>query len=407
MAKAKEKLYPAEFKKISDIVVPDQLFHPLKTNNPEMDAVLSELGGLIPSQVVMITGNPGSGKTTIAAVVGSKISKIIPNKPVVFLSYEMSDFQLKLQAKKISGFGDLLISTHEFHKDPIGMESLFKALDAIQPSLVIADSLQKMASKMPQGLIRGQITLVEMFTKWAKKTFTPVMLIGHNDKGGNYAGPAFLKHEVDSHLEIRVDKDTHERVFAMSKNRFGGNAEEYTFRITSDGVYIASEWWKVQEERTPEDLRHIVMDFKDTPSGNSINFIKFQEAASSLIDYLKKKYADRFPTSTYIKDPNRISLTWSGAYAYCAIQKGQINLGKGFFEKIKDSSWKNMGYRSEHSYIQQFASNKEEAAIWAVLHEWCHLFKGCEKHTTKMWQEISRIAAEERWLWSKFQNQAA
>ena len=190
MAKTK---VPNYFRKISDIVVPDNMFNAIKTDNPEMDSVLSELGGLIPSQVIMITGNPGSGKTTLSAVIGSRVVKTVPDRPVVFLSYEMSDFQLKLQAQKIPGFSDLLISTHEFHKDAAGLDDLMKALDSINPSMVIVDSLQKMASKMPQGPTRGQIVVVEKFTKWAKKSFTPVLLIGHNDKGGNYAGPSFLK----------------------------------------------------------------------------------------------------------------------------------------------------------------------------------------------------------------------
>ncbi len=54
------------FKKVSEIVVPDQFFHPLQTGSPELDSTFSELGGLIPSQVILVTGNPGSGKTTHA-----------------------------------------------------------------------------------------------------------------------------------------------------------------------------------------------------------------------------------------------------------------------------------------------------------------------------------------------------
>lgn len=397
MAKVK---VPNHFRKISDIVVPEKMFNAIKTENPEMDSVLSELGGLIPSQVIMITGNPGSGKTTLSAVIGSKVVKTVPDKPVVFLSYEMSDFQLKLQAQKIPGFSDLLISTHEFHATADGLDDLFKALDSIDPSMVIVDSLQKMASKMPQGPTRGQVVVVERFTKWAKKTFAPVLLIGHNDKGGNYAGPSFLKHEVDSHMTVWYDKETHERLFSMSKNRFGGNMESYMFRITGDGVFIGSEWWKIVESRTDEEVMDIVMDFKESKGGPKINWEKFQESATSLINYLNAKHADRFKDSTFIGDPSKVKLTWNGRRAFCAYKVGNINFGRQFFDRVDDTTWKNIGYRSEKPYIQKFVSNKEEAAIWAVLHEWVHLFKGYQRHVPAMWREISRIAQEESWLWS-------
>jgi hypothetical protein len=397
MAKTK---VPNHFRKISDIVVPDNMFNAIKTDNPEMDSVLSELGGLIPSQVIMITGNPGSGKTTLSAVIGSRVVKTVPEKPVVFLSYEMSDFQLKLQAQKIPGFSDLLISTHEFHKDAAGIDDLIKALDTINPSMVIVDSLQKMASKMPQGPTRGQIVVVEKFTKWAKKSFTPVLLIGHNDKGGNYAGPSFLKHEVDSHLTVWYDKESHERLFSMSKNRFGGNMESYSFRITGDGVYIASEWWKIVDSRTDEEVMDIVMDFKENCSGDKLNWEKFQESATSLINYLKKKEADRFANHSFIKDPSKINLTWTGKRAFCAYKTGHIAFGKQFFDRITSNNWKILGYKSEKPYMQRFVSNKEEAAIWAVLHEYTHLFKGYQNHNASMWKELVRIANEESWLWS-------
>ena len=397
MAKTK---VPNYFRKISDIVVPDNMFNAIKTDNPEMDSVLSELGGLIPSQVIMITGNPGSGKTTLSAVIGSRVVKTVPEKPVVFLSYEMSDFQLKLQAQKIPGFSDLLISTHEFHKDAAGIDDLIKALDTINPSMVIVDSLQKMASKMPQGPTRGQIVVVEKFTKWAKKSFTPVLLIGHNDKGGNYAGPSFLKHEVDSHLTVWYDKESHERLFSMSKNRFGGNMESYSFRITGDGVYIASEWWKIVESRTDDEVMDIVMDFKENSSGDKLNWEKFQESATSLINYLKKKEADRFTNQSFIKDPSKINLTWTGKRAFCAFKTGHIAFGKQFFDRITSNNWKILGYKSEKPYMQRFVSNKEEAAIWAVLHEYTHLFKGYQTHNATMWKELVRLANEESWLWS-------
>jgi hypothetical protein len=395
------------FLKVSDITVPDRLFQSLKTDSPELDNVLSEIGGLIPSQVILVTGNPGSGKTTLCAVIGSRVAER-DNRPVVFLSYEMSDFQLKLQAKKIPGFDSLLVSTHEFHKDENGLDLLFAALESINPSMVIVDSLQKMASKMKHGPTRGQIVLVERFTKWAKKTFTPILLIGHNDKGGNYSGPSFLKHEVDSHLTVWYDREIHERLFSMSKNRFGGNMESYSFRITPEGVFIGSEWWNLMQGQTEDEVCEMIADYKESGTETSHSWDKFKDAATALIMHLNKKHAERFPTATFVGSTENVTLTWEGKRACCYVKEGRINLGRKFFDKVMtDTDWKRIGYRSEKPFMQKFASTKEEAAMWVVIHEWVHLFKGYQHHTKKMWREISRIAAQESWLWSSINTQTA
>ena len=381
--------YPKEFTRISEIHVPEKLFEVIKTGVPELDKSFSEIGGLVPSQVIMVTGNPGSGKTTLCAVVGSKVSKVDP-RPAVFLSYEMSDFQLKLQASKIPGFSDLLVSTYEFYKDSDGLDSLFKALDMIQPSVVIADSLQKMASKMPQGPKRGQVVLVERFTKWAKQSFTPVLLIGHNDKGGNYAGPSFLKHEVDSHLVVTQDRETRERFFNMTKNRFGGNIEEYFFRISSDGVYIGDEWFNSNEVKE-EDVVELVKTFKES----GFNAQEFQKVGTSLINYLNHKYQERIQTETLIRDASKVKLEWHDSYSYCNPNSGRVVLSASIF-----GDWEHVPYQREKPFAEKYVSTREEMALWKVIHEWCHLFTGCQKHASPLWNRITEVAEEESWLWS-------
>jgi predicted ATP-dependent serine protease len=145
--------YPDVFKRVNDIEIPEILFHPTKTDTPELDSVYSEMGGVTPSCVTMVTGTPGAGKTTLMAVMGSRLKS---ERPVVFLSYEMSDFQLKMQARKIPGFDKMLLVTEPFHKDQEKFEAFLEMLKELNPSMVIADSLQKMAGVIGQDGKCGQ-----------------------------------------------------------------------------------------------------------------------------------------------------------------------------------------------------------------------------------------------------------
>lgn len=395
----KQVLHLDKFIKATDIQIPEQFFNPLKTGCAEVDSMLSELGGAVPSQVIMVTGNPGSGKTTLCSVIGTKLSSQNDRRPVVFLSYEMSDFQLKMQARKIPGFNDLLISTHEFHAEKNGLKNLFAALNAINPAALIVDSLQKMAAKMDEGPTRGQIVLVSEFTKWAKSTFTPTFLIGHNGKGGTYAGPSFLKHEVDTHLIVNYDKETGERIFYTDKNRFGGNAEQYGFRITADGVHIGSDLWTQAAAMASNESGSIVDEINSFKKSN-MNYKEFKKVSVNLVKYLSNKHANKFGKDTFIKSPKDIKFTFEGRRFYCEYGTGTLNFGEGFFNKFNGNNFGRLGYTSERPYIKKFVNSPEEAMIWGVLHEWVHLFKGYQKHTPSMWKQIAKIANEEKWLWA-------
>lgn len=252
-------------------------------------------------------------------------------------------------------------------------------------------------------IANAQEELVSFFTKFSKETFIPTLLIGHCGKDGSYAGPAFLKHEVDSHMEIYIDKESRERFFKFSKNRFGGTADPYVFRITSDGVFVGNEWWSkpsLVEDANSSTLRAAITAFKTAGSTTAkMPWDKFRDAAELLVHDLKRRDATRFATETKCKSPESIKISWEGSRAYCQFATGHLNFGRKFFEGFSLTAHKAIGYKSEKPYAQKYCKTREEAALWVVLHEWVHLFAGYEKHTKDMWIEIEKYAKEYNYLW--------
>lgn len=395
------KKYPNIFKRVNDIEIPEILFHTIQTDTPELDSCYSEMGGVVPSCVTMVTGTPGAGKTTLMSVMGSRLKS---ERPVVFLSYEMSDFQLKLQARKIPGFDKMLLVTEPFHKDLEKFEGFLEMLKELNPAMVIADSLQKMAGVMPGSFDKAQIFLAEKFTKFAKETYIPVQLIGHVNKDGTYKGPTTILHEVDAHLHVSFDKELGERIFKMGKNRFGGITDPYIFRINNNGVFIGQEWWDLTSANSEDALaaaKASVMEFRGISSkSEAIPFKSYQDMSKQIMSYLSLKYAEELKTNGVAKTPE-IKLSFKGTGAWCKAASAHINFGDKFFAKNgNNSTWKRIGYKREKAYMQRHCNNKEDAAIWILMHEFSHLFQGMQHHKLSFFRFIEKFVVADKWMFS-------
>ena len=388
---------PGVFKRVSDIKVPDILFHPIKTNTPEFDRSFSEIGGVTPSMALLVTGEPGAGKTTLMATLGSRIQS---KNPPVFLSYEMSDFQLKMTARKIPGFDEMVVVTKEFHKDKKEFKNFLNDLAEMEPGMIFVDSLQKMAGVMKGSFNQNQIWLTEKFTELAKTSFIPVAMIGHVGKDGTYKGPSTIKHEVDSHMHLFFDKESNERMFQFTKNRFGGVTDPYSFKITGDQIFIGNEYWDQvteQEGGLTAIAKSAVAEFRaESESSENIPFGSFQKMTTKLFKYLEDKYRNELINDTTFQR-NEIKLTWSGARAYCAINEGKINFGEKFFKKVgSNSNWKKCGYKSEKKFIERQCRNKEDMALWVICHEFQHLFKGNQRHNKGFFTKVENMFIREK-----------
>ncbi len=199
----------------------------LSTGIFEFDRVLG--GGVVPGEVILLTGQPGIGKSTLVLQAFQKLK-------VLYISGEESAEQVKNRAERLSVNLDNL----SFSSD-LQIESIIRSLEEIKDEIeiVIIDSVQTIYSKDIGGPVAGVSQLKEVTKKiinFAKETKISVLLIGHINKEGDVAGPKTLEHFVDCVLELEGEKISNFRLLRASKNRFGSTDEIGIFEMKQKGL---------------------------------------------------------------------------------------------------------------------------------------------------------------------------
>jgi hypothetical protein len=383
------------FRKASTIKVPERLFQTCKTGVPEFDNTFSEIGGVVPSQVVFVTGKPGAGKTTLTLAITAKMF-LSSKRPGAFVSLEMSDFQLALSAKKIPGFEQMMVSTD------FSLENTISELTKMKPSAVVIDSIQKAAALMvKQGEApnynQAQKDIVSRFYAFAKKTFIPVFLVGHVSKSGSYIGPSHLEHEVDSHLTVEFDRDLNYRTFSFGKNRFGGSNDPQLFGITSEGVWIGSPYVvdRVLAEgdvaAAAERVAQVFSQFKQrNSSAKSVPPSEVNALAQEVVSYLRTSDAENIRANSHVGCPEKVKLSFDyRGVAQCIPKQGKIRIGQVMYtDRFKIGS---IGYKKEQPFINRNVKNREDLYLWVLLHEWVHLYKGMQHHKVVFFSQVESL----------------
>lgn len=397
------------FTNVDDIIIPEIMFKPIRFAEALPNIVFSELGGIIPSQVIFMTGEPGSGKSTLCSKLGAILKS---EKSPVFLSLEMSDFQLKLQARKINGFNKYFIVNNVESLDGI----LLDLID-FDPSVVILDSVQELAYKILSGRDKDQIEIVDRFKQFAKDSYIPVILIGHCNKDGTYKGPSAVLHNVDTHVHVYVEKESGERLFRVNKNRMGGDCTPIPFKITSTNVMIGNFMYDPYDEdkspKTNEDKLAILKPKLEEALKNMANKNKPLEKTNFLlckpvleigIEYLSTKYADYMKTDT-LTETNEIKLTWQPtSTSWCKAGSSHINFSPKVYNRFKNIV--NYGYRKEHPFTAKYCKGKKEAlALWIMFHEFTHLFKNMQNHKQRFFEKIEEFVKNEIWMFNILENE--
>lgn len=214
-------------KTIDEISVVDE--HRYKTDICELDRVLG--GGIVKGSVVLLSGDPGIGKSTILLQICGKIS---PELNILYVSGEESAVQIKLRAKRLGVSNDnLKILT------VTDVQAVCEYINTEKPDLVMIDSIQTMTIDELSSSA-GSIVQVRESTgillRTGKSLDIPIIIVGHVNKGGDIAGPKVLEHIVDTVLYFEGERNQSYRILRAIKNRYGSTNEIGVFEMGDSGL---------------------------------------------------------------------------------------------------------------------------------------------------------------------------
>jgi DNA repair protein RadA/Sms len=194
----------------------------------ELNRVLG--GGLVPGSLVLLGGEPGIGKSTLALQVLMKMG----GKKTLYASGEESAKQLKLRAERLAGNPDNLYIMAE-----TSLERILDSVTDVQPEVVVVDSIQTIGTEAIEASI-GSLSQVRecaaRILQYAKEKNVPFIIVGHINKEGSLAGPKVLEHIVDTVLQFEGDQHYVYRILRAQKNRFGSTSELGIFEMQQDGL---------------------------------------------------------------------------------------------------------------------------------------------------------------------------
>ena len=201
----------------------------ISTGNNEFDRVLG--GGIVIGSLVLLSGDPGIGKSTILLQICQYLGK---KHKILYVSGEESANQIKMRANRLGVTTDNLYILTQTN-----VSIIIETIKTEKPDLVIVDSIQTMVYDEVASSA-GSVTQVRectnIYMHTAKGLGIPIIIVGHVNKDGAIAGPKVLEHIVDTVLYFEGEKNYSYRILRGVKNRFGSTNEIGVFEMTSDGL---------------------------------------------------------------------------------------------------------------------------------------------------------------------------
>lgn len=227
----------AELEVLAEVDIKNE--HRLKSDISEFDRVLG--GGIVSGSLILLGGDPGVGKSTLALQVGGNLAT--SNKQILYVSGEESSAQVKIRFTRLG-----LNTTNLKFLGETSLDTILATIEKHTPDLVIIDSIQTLNYSEVESEA-GSVSQVKAVTaklaEIAKDKNIPIILIGHVTKDGSVAGPRTLEHLVDVVLYLEGDRYHAFRILRAVKNRFGSTSEVGVFDMQSGGLQEVSNPSKI------------------------------------------------------------------------------------------------------------------------------------------------------------------
>ena len=189
-------------------------------------------GGIVPGGGVLISGDPGIGKSTLLIQMAAMVAA--SGRTVLYVSGEESAHQVKQRAERLGVLNDQLYLLAD-----VNLNNIITQIERLTPGLIIVDSIQAVyLDSLQSGA--GSVTQVRecasLLLRLAKAHNLPLFLVGHVTKEGSIAGPRVLEHMVDTVLYLEGERFHSYRLLRSVKNRFGSTNEVGVFEMGAQGM---------------------------------------------------------------------------------------------------------------------------------------------------------------------------
>lgn len=221
---------------LKDIEVPEKFFRRMALGVQVLDEIFGgqDWPGILPGSSILFTGMPGAGKST-AALQFADLLQRNAGRCVLYNCGEENEFMVKLRADRLgigANFGLSVITD---------VDELIKTCKDSGVEVLFQDSLQSIRCKDAADTREAQLKAVtKKLHRFAKDDDVSVWIVGHITKGGDFAGPMEVKHDVDVHAHIRLNPDSMAREFMLTKNRFGPAGIPYECNLGARGLDFAA-----------------------------------------------------------------------------------------------------------------------------------------------------------------------
>lgn len=243
----------------------------IELKDQELNRVLG--GGIVPGSLILFGGEPGIGKSTLILQIAIKET----NLKVLYVSGEESEQQIKMRAERIG-----LENKNCFILTETNIQNIISQAEEIKPSLLVIDSIQTIYNPSIESS-PGSISQVRECTaqllRYAKKSNTPIFLIGHITKEGSLAGPKVLEHMVDTVMQFEGDRNHVYRLLRTIKNRFGSTNELGIYEMLGNGLRQVSNPSEILITNTDSSLSGIAI--AATLEGNRPILVEVQALVST------------------------------------------------------------------------------------------------------------------------------